>query len=54
MITIRKTAQSYDFSSYNLYNINKFIRNQQSQLHHNRNVIVKYNQECATNYTNKC
>ena len=53
MIIVRKAAQSHDFSSYDLYNISKFIENWQSQLHHNQNVIAKHNQEYVTNYANK-
>src|SRR6266536_6201889 len=52
MSTIRKSAQSHDFSSHDQHNISKFIGDRQNRLHRNQNDITKRNQERATNYAN--
>lgn len=49
---VRKAAKVNKFSTNDQYNISKLVRQRQGQLHHNRNVIDKRNQERAVNYAN--
>ena len=52
MENVREAAQAHKFSTNDLYNMSKLVKERQGQLNYNRNAINKRNQERATNYAN--
>ena len=52
MESVREAAKVNKFSINDQYNINKLVKECQSQLNCNRNAIDKRNQKRATNYAN--